>query len=255
METKHKILIVDDEQVVLRATRRILTAEGYFVQTASDAESALTIMEQDKPDVALVDVKLPGLSGLEFLESVSKDFPRVVVIVTTGYATANYAIAALKGGAFDYLPKPFAFGELLSPIRRACEYLRLPDSERTSLSDLDRTGYYFLGMQAWVKPENGDTAVVGVTDVFQKTIGKVVELLPPRIGDQLRQGGLLARVSTERELVHVALSALSGRVLETNRELELDPTLINKDPMGAGWIARLSPVALEDELTPLRHNV
>lgn len=106
MPDVHSILVIDDEEVILSASRRILELEGFTVRTAADAESGLQMMAAATPEIVVVDLKLPGISGLEFLERSISLYPESLVILTTGFATATQAVSALAGGAFDYLPKP-----------------------------------------------------------------------------------------------------------------------------------------------------
>jgi FixJ family two-component response regulator/glycine cleavage system H lipoate-binding protein len=247
----YKILVVDDEQVVLDATQRILRADGFPVLTASDAESALALMRTAKPEIVIVDLKLPGISGIEFMEAAREVNPHVVFIVITGYSSVDHAIASLKHGAFDFLPKPFTFDELLSPIHRARRYLQLPENARTLTTDKHLKGYHFLGMHVWAKPDADGTALLGLTKVFQHTMGHVESIALPEVNNQLQQGDRLARLTAEDKWVHVVWSALSGRVLAINRKLAQKAGLINQDPWGDGWLVRISPVNLEQELSHL----
>ena len=103
MSDKPKILVIDDEQVILDSARRILMAEGFPVLTANDAESALQILKTDPQDIAICDLMLPGLSGFEFLEASQQHDPSLVVIITTGYSTVDNGVDSLKNGAFDFV--------------------------------------------------------------------------------------------------------------------------------------------------------
>ena len=118
-----RILVVDDEQVILDSARKILAPEGLSVMTALDAETALEVLPAHSPQIMITDLVLPGASGMKLLEKALEHDPRLVVILTTGYSTIDNAIAALKHGAFEFLPKPFTCEELLACVARARQAL------------------------------------------------------------------------------------------------------------------------------------
>lgn len=121
MAKKEKILIIDDEEVMRDGCTQILSKEGYLVETAENGTIGLEKIKESKPDAALIDLKMPGISGMEVLEKMSEIDPHVVPIVITGYATVESAVEAMKSGAFDFLPKPFTPDELRIIIRRGLE--------------------------------------------------------------------------------------------------------------------------------------
>ncbi len=122
----HRILVVDDEIGIRKGCRRILKAEGHEVVVAETAEAALKVLrEQGEFDVALVDLRMPGMGGLEFLPLAKKLAPQMVCIVITAYATLETAVEATKRDAFDFLTKPFSPAELLRVVNRALERSRL----------------------------------------------------------------------------------------------------------------------------------
>jgi NAD(P)H-flavin reductase/ActR/RegA family two-component response regulator len=116
-----KILVIDDEEVVLDACLAILAGAGYETATATSGEEGLRLAKEISPDVVFVDVKMPGISGLEVLERLRSADPTVVAIVITGYATVSLAVDAMKRGAFDFLPKPFTPDEFREMTRRGLE--------------------------------------------------------------------------------------------------------------------------------------
>ncbi len=107
MERKGKILVIDDEEVVRKSVKRILEREGYTVDEAQSAEQAIQKMEQEAYDVALVDMVMPKVTGLELMGTLKKRWPDTIAIVITGYATVETAVEAKRLGAFDYIEKPF----------------------------------------------------------------------------------------------------------------------------------------------------
>jgi len=125
METKPRILIIDDEEVVLDACIMILEGNDYQIATASDGEKGLLLVQEFKPDIVFVDLKMPGLSGFEVLEKITTSNPTIVMVVITGFATVSSAVESMKKGAYDFLPKPFTPDELRVITRRGLEKRRL----------------------------------------------------------------------------------------------------------------------------------
>jgi len=252
MAERLSILVVDDEAVILESIRKILSAEGFAVRTSPDAESALTALRAQPPDIALLDLQLPILSGMELLEILRREFPPVAVIMMTGYSTVENAVAALHNGAFDFLPKPFAFEELLSAVQRAGRCVQLPVEMRVPGLPVDAGQLYQLGMCAWARVEQDDTALVGISNLCQRIVGEVmtIEWSMPR--DQVQQGGRLVELAAADQLRHPVWSPLSGRVIERNHQVEADASLLNRDPWGRGWLVRIIPDNLKNELSNLR---
>jgi len=125
VEDRYKILIIDDEEVVLDACAQILEGGHYEMATAVDGALGLRLIQEFRPDLVFVDLKMPGLSGFEVLEKIRDADPTIVAIVITGYATVNSAVDSMKKGAFDFLPKPFTPDELRLITRRGLEKRRL----------------------------------------------------------------------------------------------------------------------------------
>jgi PAS domain S-box-containing protein len=149
-ETKVKIrpdalvLVVDDELDIRDASERILSRVGYQVQKASRGDEALNILNKDDVDIMLLDLKMPGMDGLEVLKRVRKQNTEIQVIVITGYATVETAIEAMKQGAYDFIPKPFEPDQLRIVVNRAWEKIcfirdaeKLEQERNRTLSDLD----------------------------------------------------------------------------------------------------------------------
>jgi len=121
----YSILVVDDEALTLRTIGRALQAEGYDVTVAMSAEDGLKHLSTDKPDLALLDVVLPGMDGIELLRNLRKQSPSTIVIMMSAYHMVDRAVEAMKLGAYDYLIKPFHIVDMLNTISRASEMLTL----------------------------------------------------------------------------------------------------------------------------------
>jgi PAS domain S-box-containing protein len=138
------VLVVDDEQDIRDASERILSRVGYQVQKASRGDEALDILNKNSVDIVLLDLKMPGMDGMEVLERIRKLSETIQVIVITGYATVETAIEAMKQGAYDFIPKPFEPDQLRIVVNRAWEKIhftqeaqRLEQERNRTLADLD----------------------------------------------------------------------------------------------------------------------
>ena len=117
------ILIVDDEETMRDSCCQILRKDGYLVDAAEDGDSGLQKIREIKPDLVLVDLKMPGMSGMELLEKIGDIDPDIVSVVITGYATRGSAVEAKKRNAFDFLPKPFTPNQLRIVVKRGLSQL------------------------------------------------------------------------------------------------------------------------------------
>jgi two-component system response regulator AtoC len=118
MDTSRKVLIVDDERDMLTNCTRILRRCGYECLTAETSEQGLALVHSLQPDVVLVDLRMPGKSGIDIVKTVKSRYPQMEVVLMTAYATIETAVDAIKQGAFDYLPKPFTADQLQAVIQR-----------------------------------------------------------------------------------------------------------------------------------------
>ena len=119
------ILIADDEPDVLDLCQRILTAEGYRVETTQTGHEAVERIGQKSFDLLLTDIKMPGMNGLETAQAVMGTDPDIICVIMTGYSTMDTAIEALKLGVDDFVLKPFAPEDLSMSIAKALEKDRL----------------------------------------------------------------------------------------------------------------------------------
>jgi DNA-binding NtrC family response regulator len=120
-----RVLVVDDEEVIAATLQEFLASEGFEVAVAADASTALAVAGLFEPDVALCDIQLPGLDGLELLDRLLQIRPETLVLMITAYATVENAVAAFRRGAQDYLMKPVIFDELLAKLDRLMGVRRL----------------------------------------------------------------------------------------------------------------------------------
>lgn len=121
---KPRVLVIDDEARIQDACKRMLTSEGCEVDVAGNGEEGLAKIQKCHFDIVLLDLMMPGLSGVEVLSDIKSRHPDTVIIVITGYATLEHSIETMKKGAFDFLSKPFSPQELRVVITKAIEFIR-----------------------------------------------------------------------------------------------------------------------------------
>jgi DNA-binding NtrC family response regulator len=118
MSEKARILILDDEPIVGDRLKPALEKCGYEVETQTDSQTAIDQLARTRYDVLITDLKMSGPSGLDVLRFVKEQAPSTRVIVITGYATAEQAKESIKGGAVDFIAKPFRISQLRELIAR-----------------------------------------------------------------------------------------------------------------------------------------
>jgi len=114
-----KLLLVDDEKRFLETTKKILEKRGIDTFTALKGLDAMSVLDREQIDVVILDVKMPGLDGVEVLRRIKQKHPLVEVIMLTGHSTTESAVEGLKLGAFDYLMKPCEISALLEKVKEA----------------------------------------------------------------------------------------------------------------------------------------
>ena len=114
-----KMMLVDDEERFLSTTQKLLLRKGYDVLTASSGTDALEILRNHNIHVVILDVKMPGMDGIETLNAIKRNYPLVEVIMLTGHGTIDSAVEGLKFGATDYLTKPTDVQDLIEKAEEA----------------------------------------------------------------------------------------------------------------------------------------
>ena len=128
---KSRILVVDDEAEIRRSVRMILEYEGYEVLEASSGPDGVTIAERESPDLVFLDIKMPGMDGLDALQRIKALNEALPVVIISGHATVSTAVEATKAGAFDFIEKPLTTERVLVTIRNALDRTRLADENRS----------------------------------------------------------------------------------------------------------------------------
>jgi DNA-binding NtrC family response regulator len=139
------VLIVDDEEVLQDVLTTLVRREGHTPLAARTGEDALQLLEREEVDLVLLDLMLPGMSGMQVLQKIRSSDPEQVVVVITAYSSIEGAIEAMRLGAFHYIPKPFKNEEVLHTLRKGLEQRRLTAENRALRAQLrDRFGFHQL---------------------------------------------------------------------------------------------------------------
>lgn len=132
---KERILIIEDDEGILRVIRRALTYEGYQVETALDGESGLSLAHEWRPDLIILDLMLPGMDGLEVTQRMRTEGNNPILMLTAK-DTINDRVQGLDAGADDYMTKPFELDELLARVRALLRRTQLERAPVLSFNDL-----------------------------------------------------------------------------------------------------------------------
>jgi nitrogen regulation protein NR(I) len=193
-----KVLIIDDEPNVLYSLRTGLDAADWDVATARTAKRGIEAVAAEKPDVVLLDVRLPDLSGLEAFDRIRANDARLPVVVMTAYASTDTAIEAMKRGAFEYLLKPVDLHQLLDVLERAAELRRMQAVPAVFQQD--------GGEDIPTEPEGETDQIVGTSPAMQEVYKAIGRLAPQDVTVLL-----LGESGTGKELVARAIYQHSKR--------------------------------------------
>src|SRR6184192_1033427 len=190
------VLVVDDEKNMRLSLQTILADEGYSVRIVESAEEALSLLAQEDFFLVITVARLGGMSGYEFLGRAHTQWPDLPLLMITAYATPKLAVEAIKAGANDYLPKPFAPEELLHAVKRSAERYRL------------------LQQNASLRAQAGETyrleQIVGESPKMRE-LRQLIQTVAPSEARVL----ILGESGTGKELVAGALHSLSRRGRES----------------------------------------
>lgn len=258
MSTAPKLLVVDDEQVVCNSCSRIFESEGFKVDTCTDSWQGLRLATGEDYTAILLDMRIPGMDGLEFLDKLRQKNPHTPVIIITGHSSVQDAAAAMRLSAADYIAKPFTPDEITSAVRRIVP--RFPAlvvdnvapsasaAETPSASPWQATTAEFRFLdESWLQVGTDGSVRVGAA-VSRDETAAIENLTLPRVGDAVYRGLPLVALNGPASAQRILPSPLTGEVLEVNRQLADDRSALTDDPCHAGWIARIKPTALPEDL-------
>jgi YesN/AraC family two-component response regulator len=249
---KRKILVVDDEITVCKSICQAIESVEYDVDSALSGEEALKKEDKKGFDLVITDLMMPGISGLDLLKSLRAKCPDLIVIMITGYPTIKTAVQSIKIGAFDYIPKPFTPAELRSLVSRAFKKIESEEkAEKEPSPPKMPSGLYYMIGHTWVRKDENGMATIGVVYDFLKPVGIITHLELPQASENVTQGEECAKITDAEKYTHRIWSPATGRVIEVNEKLKRDFTLLRKDPYHDGWLFRIEPTNLEEDIKGL----
>ncbi len=189
---KPSILVVDDEQQILKAVDRFLSEKGYDVVTSDHFEGAMAALAKQPFDIALVDLKLGDQSGIDLITRIKKEQPEIVCMIFTGYGTIDSAIQAVKAGAYHYITKPFRLEDLENLVKQALENHRVKQENQI--------------LKREVSSKFGIKNLVGLSDAM-KSVYNLIE----KVADTDSTILILGESGTGKELVAKAIHYGSRR--------------------------------------------
>jgi two-component system nitrogen regulation response regulator GlnG len=203
------VLIVDDEESICWGLSRLLREDGHSVATAASAEDALAAVSEQRPDIAVLDIRLPGQDGLSAMESLFELAGQIPVVIITAFGSLHTAVSAFKKGAFEYLPKPFDLEQATAVINRALDHARSTRPVKNGPHEL-AAGEPLLGGSAAMQEVFKRIALVAPTEspvLICGESGTGKELVARAIHRYSRRN--------ERAFVPVNLAALSPTLIES----------------------------------------
>ncbi len=147
MSNKIRLLIVDDEEKFLESIAKRLEMRGFDVRTATRGEQAVEITREEKFDLALLDLKMPGMDGKQVLEILKREHKYIEVIILTGHGSVDSAVDCTKLGAFGYLPKPYELEKLLDTLQQAYK-VRMEKKFKVDQARMDKIAKLATGSSA-----------------------------------------------------------------------------------------------------------
>ena len=245
------LLVVDDEQVYCDGCERIFSRQGFHVEGSNDATEALGLAKENDYSAIILDVKMPNMDGIRFLELLRAMKPDTPVILMTGYPSIQNAASALRLGASDYVTKPFTPEQITSAVQGLLHEEAPEESEEQAqqetaedVPDPKPRDLMFHG-RAWAHLD--DRAAVRAGGVVPRSETTCAALQLPRVGDIVHQGLPLFTVCDSDGVVTTVPAPVTGMVLEVNSALETNPELLWEHPCGLGWVARIAPTRLDRE--------
>ena len=184
-----RLLVVDDEKGIRDALVQLFDYEGHEVRACEDAPDGIDAVREFRPDVTFLDVKMPGMDGLEALARIRDEDPRAVVVMISGHGTIDTAVQATRKGAYDFLEKPLDTDRLLVTLRRALELKGLTESV-ADLRDQVESRYRIVGASRGVRqvlervervaPTEARVLVTGENGTGKELVARAVHRLSPR---------------------------------------------------------------------------
>jgi DNA-binding NtrC family response regulator len=232
-----RVLVVDDDTILCKSLKSILSAEGYEVFAFSSPTEGLAFVDRNDFDVAIVDLMMPGITGLEFMERVRENQTGSAgeFIIQTGHGTIERAVEAMKKGAYEFLVKPASKTDLLKVVARAVEKQALANENRLLRSQLDRFEQFnkvvgssrewkhALELVEQVAPTDTTVLITGENGTGKEVIAKLIHELSPRKTNPFTKVNCsaLSESLLESELFGHEKGAFTGAVSQRHGRFEV----------------------------------
>ena len=139
MNNEITIWVIDDDRSIRWVLEKAFKQAGMNIQSFESADKVLKLLERDEPDALITDIRMPGMSGLELLQTINERHPELPVIIMTAHSDLDSAVSAYQGGAFEYLPKPFDVDDAVELVRRAVEHRKEQSRSTADENPLEST--------------------------------------------------------------------------------------------------------------------
>ncbi len=250
------LLVIDDEEVICRGCQRVLSSQGYQVDTTVEAHKGLTLASENDYDAILLDITMPRMDGIEFLEKLRETKPDVPVIFITGHPTIPNAASAVRLRAADYITKPFSPEAITQSVRRL-----VGQRKAAQAAAAEPASASINVAEAWVPQSQGlrywdevwmqplEEGVVRVGTLLGRTVGAAVHAVRlPCVGEVVYQGLPLAGLSMADGSTRVVPAPVSGVITSVNSALAEHPAWLMDAHRGGNWMACIAPSRLGDEM-------
>ena len=232
---RNKILLVDDEEIMRSSLSDWLKEDGYYVLAVEDGYKAIEKVQEEEWDLAVVDLKMPKIDGLEVLKRINKIRPQLPVVIITAYATVDTAVMAIKEGAADYIVKPFNPEEISVVIARLVEHqrvlrenikLRKELSRRFEFQDLIGKSAKMQKLTEMIKtvaPTKSTILIKGESGTGKELVARAIHALSPRANSPFIAAacGAIPESLLEAELFGYEKGAFTGAVSQRKGRIEL----------------------------------
>lgn len=245
------ILVVDDDESMRDACTQILAKDGFQAETAKDGSSGLEKIKNSKPDLVLIDLKMPGINGIEVLERTKEVDPNIITVVITGYATVESAVEAMKKGAYDFLPKPFTPDELRIIIKRGLERRKLILETESLKREKKLIEENFITMVS----HQLRSPLVAILQYFEVILGGMAGEVSEKQNEIIQKAQ--SRLENLLNLINDWLDVAkldSGQIIDKVKPLSLQKVII-KTLEDMQPLAKLNDISLELKPSPGDENV
>ena len=250
--TQPKLLVVDDEEAICEGCRRILSRQGFAVDKTSDPVEGLARAKKDDYAAILLDIKMPSMTGLDFLSQLRSQRQDIPVILMTGFPSVPTAVSAISLGAAGYVTKPFTPEEITQAVHRFAVQTRPADGAAEAAAGpaiaLPAPGTPTLFWhESWLREKSDAEYRTGA--VLAGLAAQDIESVRmPRIGEVTWQGLPMASVTLRDGRVRTIPAPITGVVQSVNLDLSAHADWLVSEPCGRGWIADICATRDEEEL-------